>query len=466
MKAQVLTSHVEKPYAYWIKKNWYYHSLIARLYQSFIPQGSRVLHISCKNGFLLAATNPSQGVGVDEDVQCINDAQQQYREYQFVVGDFKNITLDQTFDYIMMNLATMETDDVQKLFEHIHTVSHESTKIIIDFYSCLWEPVLWITQKLSLRRPTMFKNWLSLHDVANFLSLAHCEVITKDRYILVPYYIPVLSWFANTFIAPLPLINKLCLSQWIVARPIPKKLNKLDYSVSVIIPCRNERGNIEAAVQRCPLMGKRTEIIFVEGHSKDNTLEEIKRVCELYPEKNISYYVQQGKGKGDAVRLGFAQATGDVLMILDADLTVAPEELPKFYDALLNGKGEFINGSRLVYGMESEAMRFLNLIANYCFGIGFSWLLEQPIKDTLCGTKVLFKHSYEKIVANRSFFGEFDPFGDFDLLFGAAKLNLKIVDMPIRYKNRNYGTTQISRFRHGILLLCMSFIALKKFKFK
>lgn len=466
MKAQVLTSPLERPYSYWIKKNWYYHSLIAKLYQSFIPKNSRVLHISCKNGFLLAAIQPSVGVGIDEDSSCIIDAQQQYQDYQFFTGDFKTLQLNQKFDYIMVNLATMETDDVQRLFENLHTVSHESTKIIIDFYSSLWEPILWVTQKLSLRRPTLFKNWLSVTDISNFLSLAHCETITQDRYILLPYYIPLLSWVLNTFVAPLPLINRLCLSNWIVARPCAEKLKKEDYAVSVIIPCRNERGNIEAAVQRCPVMGKKTEIIFVEGHSQDNTLEEIKRVVELYPEKNISYYVQTGKGKGDAVRLGFAQAQGDVLMILDADLTVAPEELPKFYQALLDGKGEFINGSRLVYGMESEAMRFLNLIANYCFGIGFSWLLGQPIKDTLCGTKVLFKKNYEKIVANRSFFGEFDPFGDFDLLFGAAKLNMKIIDMPIRYKNRNYGTTQISRFRHGFLLLCMSFIALKKFKFK
>jgi len=470
MKAHVLTSHSEKPYSYWIKKNWYYHALIASLYRSFIPEQSRVLHMRCKNGVLLAAVKPSFGVGIDEDHSCIAEAQLQYQEYQFITGDFKNLSLDQSlhkkFDYIMINLATMESDDVQMLFETIHAVSHESTKVVIDFYSCLWEPVLWLTQKLSLRRPTEFKNWLSLHDISNFLSLADCEIVTKDRYILIPCYIPLFSWLVNSFIAPLPVINRLCLSNLIVARPVPKKLNKQDYSVSVIIPCRNERGNIEAAVKRCPVMGKKTEIIFVEGHSKDNTLEEIKRVCALYPEKNISYYVQQGKGKGDAVRLGFERAAGDVLMILDADLTVAPEELPKFYNALLDGKGEFINGSRLVYGMESEAMRFLNLIANYCFGIGFSWLLGQPIKDTLCGTKVLFKTTYEKIVANRSFFGEFDPFGDFDLLFGAAKLNLKIVDMPIRYKNRNYGTTQISRFRHGFLLLCMSFVALKKFKFK
>jgi hypothetical protein len=466
MKANTVRIALEQSYDYWLKKNWYYHSWIARLYCSFIPKGSKVLQISCKNGFLLNATEPSLGMGIDEDLACITQAKECYSNYQFYAGNLKSIPVDQKFDYIMISLATMEVDDVQELFEQLHKSCHDTTKIVIDFYSILWEPILWVTQKLSLRRPTVLKNWLSSHDVINFLSLAGFEVITRDRYMIMPKYIPLISWVLNTFIAPLPGINWFCLSQWIVGRPVPVKKNPNDYSVSIIVVCRNERGNVENAVQRCPMMGKSTELIFVEGHSKDNTLEEIRRVQSAYPEKNISWYVQPGKGKGDAVRLGFEKATGDVLMIQDGDLTAPPEELTKFFHALISGKGEFINGSRLVYGMESEAMRILNLIANYCFAMGFSWLLGQPIKDTLCGTKVIFKTDYDKIVKNRSFFGEFDPFGDFDLLFGAAKLNLKIVDVPVHYKNRSYGTSQISRFRHGFLLLCMSFIALRKFKFK
>ena len=466
MKAHSKILINDKSYNYWLKKNWYYHSLIAKLLCSFIPKQSNVLQIGCKNGFLLNSLNPRYGVGFDHDIACIQEAQEHYPTYDFVSDSLKNIPSKQLLDYITVNLAIMECDDVQNLFEQIRILCNDTTKIVIDFYSLAWEPILFITQKLSLRRSTALKNWLSAQDIKNLLYLSGFEVITMHRYILLPYYIPFLSWFLNTFIAPLPVINKLCLSQFIVARPLPQKRSEKDYSVSVIIPCRNERGNIESAIIRCPAMGKNTEFIFVEGHSQDNTLQEIERVRQAYPSKKISYFVQPGKGKGDAVRAGFAQATGDVLMILDADLTMPPEELPKFFEALVSGKAEFINGSRLVYGMESEAMRFLNLIANYCFGLGFSWLLGQPIKDTLCGTKVLFKYDYEKIVKNRSFFGDFDPFGDFDLLFGAAKLNLKIIDMPVHYKNRSYGTTQISRFRHGFLLLCMSFVALKKFKFR
>ena len=250
----------------------------------------------------------------------------------------------------------------------------------------------------------------------------------------------------------------------IVARPL--FFYDKEFSVTILVPCRNEKGNIEPAVTRTPVFGSRQEFIFVEGGSQDGTYEEVERVIRKYPNKNIKLFKQQGKGKGDAVRLGFSQASGEILMILDADLTVAPEDLPKFYGAIQENRAEFINGSRLVYPMEKEAMRFLNLIANKFFGVFFSWLLGQRFKDTLCGTKVLSKDHYDEIAANRSYFGDFDPFGDFDLIFGATKANLKIIELPIRYKERQYGTTNIQRFRHGLLLLRMCFFAMKKIKFR
>jgi glycosyltransferase involved in cell wall biosynthesis len=233
----------------------------------------------------------------------------------------------------------------------------------------------------------------------------------------------------------------------------------------VIIPARNEAGNIEDAVRRTPKMGTWTELIFVEGHSKDDTWDEIERVRAAYPERRITTLRQTGKGKGNAVREGYAVATGDILMILDADLTMPPEDLPKFYDAISSGKAEFANGSRLVYPMDKKAMQFLNMIANKFFGLSFSWLLGQKVKDTLCGTKVLTRQHYLKIAANRAYFGEFDPFGDFDLLFGADKQNLKIRDIPIRYRERTYGTTNIQRWRHGLLLFRMLGVAARKLKF-
>jgi glycosyltransferase involved in cell wall biosynthesis len=236
-------------------------------------------------------------------------------------------------------------------------------------------------------------------------------------------------------------------------------------TVSVVIPARNEAGNIPRLLSDVPDMGAGTELIFVEGHSSDGTYEAIEREILKHPHRRARLFRQTGRGKGDAVRLGFSEANGDVLMILDADLTVPPDDLPRFYDALRAGKGEFLNGVRLVYPMERQAMRFFNLIGNKFFSLAFSWLLGQPLKDTLCGTKVLWKADYRRIAANRAYFGNFDPFGDFDLLFGAARLSLKIVDIPVRYRERTYGETNIQRWRHGWLLLKMVIFAARRIKF-
>lgn len=453
-----------KPYEYWLQKNKYYHHYLARLYRFSVPEGKRVLQVGCKTGFLLDAVKPAYGIGVDTDSACIAQARMLYGQHHFFEGTVSQVPVGQIFDYIILSSEIMEVEDIQTFFESLKAYTHRSTRIIVDMYSYVWEPILWIAQKCGLRRTTPLKNWIGAADLRAILYLAGFDVVTHDRFILIPVYIPVISLLINTCIAPLPLINTFCLLNWMVIRPVTMHVKEC--SVSVIVTCKNERGNIQAAVDRTPQLGTGTELIFVEGGSTDGTKEEIERVMALYPGKKISLYKQPGKGKGDAVRIGFAKASGDILMILDGDLTVPPEDLPKFYQALVSGKGDFINGSRLVYGMESEAMRFMNLIANYCFGVGFSWLLGQRIKDTLCGTKVLFKKDYENIVQGRTFFGEFDPFGDFDLLFGAAKQNLKIVDMPVHYKNRTYGSTNIRRWYHGVLLAKMWLVALKKFKIR
>lgn len=451
-------------YDYWLKKNSYYHNYLARLYRFSIPEGKRVLQVGCKTGFLLKSVKPEYGVGIDFDNDCITKAQQKYPELNFYCGDVSALPEGERFDYIIISSELMEVDDIQTFFEYIKPLCHDATRIVVDTYSTLWEPILWLAQKCGLRRTTPLKNWIGVPDVENLLQLAGFERISHERFMLLPVNIPIVSWLFNTYIARLPFINRLCLLSWMVIRPIV--VQKKEYTVSVIITCKNERGNVEDAIKRTPQFGKNQEIIFVEGGSSDGTKQEIERVIAAYPDKKIRLYQQQGKGKGDAVRIGFEKAEGEVLMILDGDLTMPPEDLPKFYGALACRKGDFINGSRLVYGMESEAMRFANLLANHGFALGFSWLLGQRLKDTLCGTKVLFKKDYEDIVKGRSFFGDFDPFGDFDLLFGAAKQNLKIIDMPVRYKNRTYGTTQIRRWYHGVLLAKMWVVALKKFKFR
>jgi len=340
---------------------------------------------------------------------------------------------------------------------------HRQTKIVISQYNFVWEPVVKFLEWIGLKQRQPNQNWFSVQDVKGLLQLENFQTIKIERKILLPVYVPFLNFLFNTIFANLPLINHLDLIGIITARPLPDEV--AEASVSIIIPARNESGNIENAVKRIPGFGLHQEIIFIEGHSSDGTYEEMERVQASYPEKDVRLLRQAGKGKGNAVREAFDAATGDILMILDADLTVPPEELPKFYDALRFGKGEFINGCRLVYPMDRNAMRFLNLLGNKFFGWFFSYLLGQRLKDTLCGTKVLYRADYMSMKANRKYFGDFDPFGDFDLLFGAAKLNLKITELIIRYKDREYGSTQISRFRHGLLLMRMSLFAARKIKF-
>jgi len=451
----------------YIRRNRYYYKDMIKFLKFNIPGNSKVLEIGCGTGYLLNALKPARGVGIDISPGMIAIAKESYQHLEFQQMDAENLQLEGTFDFIIISDTLGYFEDIQRAFKELAKVVHPGTRIIITYHSFLWQPLLKMAEwfRLKMRHPHL--NWLNKGDIINLLQLEGFDIIKQGRRFLFPKFFPLLSWFFNKYIAHLPLINQLCITGYIIARPaVFSAVDNKDYSVSVIVPARNEAGNIENAVKRTPRLGKHTEIIFVEGHSTDNTLAEIKRVYEKYKdERDIKYTVQDGKGKGDAVRKGFAMAKGDILMILDGDLTVPPEDLSKFYNAVATGKGEYINGCRLVYPMEKQAMRMLNVLGNKFFSMMFSWLLSQPLKDTLCGTKVISKENWGKVVANRSYFGEFDPFGDFDLIFGSAKLNLKIVEVPIRYRAREYGATNISRWRHGWLLIKMVFFAMNKIKF-
>jgi len=450
----------------WRSKNRYYYESIERLVRFHVPSGASVLEIGCGTGDLLSALAPRRGVGLDLSPKTVELARAKYPDLEFIAGDAEELPLEEKFDYVILSDLIGYLVDVQRAFEQLRKVCHPGTRVIITYFNYLWAPILGIGQELGLKRPQPQQNWLALGDIRNLLSLADFQTIRQGYSVLLPVRVPLLSALCNRVLANLPLLRKLDLVELIVARPAPRPVPEDSLSCSVIVPARNERGNIEKAVERTPSMGRHTELIFVEGNSSDGTAGEIERVIAARPEKDVRLVRQgDGVGKGDAVRKGFAAARGDVLMILDADLTVPPEDLPKFFRALASGRGEFINGSRLVYPMDKQAMRFLNTLGNKFFSVAFTWLLGQPFKDTLCGTKVLYRKDYERIAAGRSYFGEFDPFGDFDLIFGAAKLDLSIVDVPIRYRERTYGTTQISRFRHGWLLLRMCLFALRRIKF-
>jgi SAM-dependent methyltransferase len=452
----------------WKWMGGFYHQRLIHYYTLLVPPGLRVIEIGCAGGDLLAALKPREGVGVDFSEEMIRKASRKYPQHRFIKADAQDVSLNETFDIIVLSDLVNDLWDVQTVLERLQALTHSRTRLILNTYNRLWEMPLVLAQRMGLSNPRLDQNWLTVEDMANLFTLTGYTIIQHRQEILLPVYIPLISDLANRFMVKLWPFSWGALTHFIVAQPAsdPKQVRLPEEPVvSVIVPARNESGNISEIFERTPEMGRGTELIFVEGHSQDDTYEAIERTRAQFPRRPCKVFKQTGQGKGDAVRLGFAQAGGEILMILDADLTVPPETLPRFYEALVSGKGEFVNGVRLIYPMEDQAMRFFNMVGNKFFSLAFTWLLGQPLKDTLCGTKVLWRNDYERIAANRSFFGDFDPFGDFDLLFGAARLNLKIIDLPVRYRERRYGTTNINRWSHGWLLLKMVLFAARRIKF-
>lgn len=451
----------------WRARNAYFHDADLAYMRFLIPPGLKILEVGCGAGDLLAGLSPSRGVGIDLSPAMIELAGRRHPglELHVVNAEDENAlaVIEGVFDVIVLSDTIGFLDDCEETLRALLRFATPDTRIVVSYHSRAWEPLLDAAQNLGLKMPHGEQNWLSTDDIMSLLHLAGWEPIKREWRQLLPRRLLGLGTLINRWIAPLPGIRRLCLRNYVVGRPAPTGKTQA-LSITVLVPCRNERGNIENAVLRLPRFAPDMEMIFVEGHSQDGTYEECLRVKEAYPDLDIKVMRQPGKGKGDAVRAGFAAARGDVLMILDADLTAPPEWMPRFYRAIADGTGEFVNGTRLVYPMEGEAMRFLNYLANRGFAWIFTYLLNQRFTDTLCGTKVLRRTDYERIVANRGYFGDFDPFGDFDLIFGAAKLNLKIVETPVRYADRTYGSTQISRFRHGLLLARMVIFAWRKLK--
>jgi SAM-dependent methyltransferase len=455
------------------RRHRYYYDYLTRILRVRVPAGQRVLDLGCGSGDLLAALAPSYGVGVDVSAPAIRAARERHGgdNLRFLEGDLSDPAVlaraGGPFDVVLLVNVITHLTDVQAALEALHAVVHARTRVLVYSYSRLWQPLLRLAEMLGMKYRQPPEAWLPPEEIRSMISLADFEVVREDAHVVCPVWLPLLSDLANRYLGRVPLLDQLSLVFGIVARPAPARTaasRPARPTVSVVVPCRNEEGHIRPLVESLPRLPEGSEFVFVEGHSTDGTAEAIQREIAAHPGLPLRFFRQPGKGKGDAVRFGFLQARGDVLLILDSDMGVAPADVPKFVAALARGKGEMVNGSRLVYPMEGKAMRFLNLLANKLFALQFSWLLGQQVRDTLCGTKALWREDYERIAANRSYFGDFDPFGDFDLLFGAARLNLRIVDLAVRYRERRYGETNISRFRHGFLLLQMSGFAARKLK--
>lgn len=434
-----------------------------------VPEGARVLEWGCGPGDLLAALKPSRGLGIDISPKMVERARAAHpgENLEFREGDLHELVVEEKFDVILLDYLPGYLRDIHQCVANLKAVCHARTRIYLLSLNHVWKPMLELGKLCGLvTRQPVDCNWISRTDLCNMLELNSFELVTQSTEQLLPFRLPLLSAFFNSFLVRLPCFRHFGMSEVVVARPVTKPRIDGDVSCSVVVPARNESGNIRAALERIPVLGKQTEVIFVEGNSADDTWEVIQREVEAYegPHK-VKYLQQPGKGKWDAVHAGFEVAIGDVLVIQDGDLTAPPEDLPKFYEAIAEGHCEFANGCRLVYPMESQAMRFLNLMGNKFFAMALSFVLGQNLKDSLCGTKMMLRTDYERLLKRIEVLGDFDPFGDFNLLFGSAMLDLRIRDVLVRYRDRQYGDTNISRFRHGFILLQMTWFGLRKVKF-
>ncbi|MBA4137610.1 MAG: glycosyl transferase [Opitutus sp.] len=445
-----------------------FHAQLRAHFAHQISRGDSVLELGCGAGDLLASLRPSRGLGVDFSPVMIDKARARHgaqEGLEFRVLDVSEAEWTEKFDHIVLDYLTGYLPDIQAVLERLRAAAHPRTRLHLTSLNTIWRGPLNLATKVGAVMPQPPSAWLAHQDIVNLLELAGWEVVRLEHQQLLPVNIPLLAPLFNRAIVRLPFFRHFGITVALTARPRVAPRLDGEISCSVIVPARNESGNIRAALERIPVLGRRTEVIFVEGHSKDDTWETIQRETAAYRGPHAVRAIRQpGKGKWDAVHAGFALARGDVLVIQDADLTAPPEDLPKFHEAIASGTAEFANGSRLVYPMEDAAMRFLNFVGNKFFALSLSFVLGQPVKDSLCGTKMLLRSDYERVLRRIAPFGDFDPFGDFNLLFGSALLNLRIRDVPVRYKDRTYGETNISRFRHGALLFRMTWFGLWKLR--
>ena len=458
----------------WIARSRYYYDGLTRLLRFLVPPGQRVLDIGCGNGDQLAALAPSLGVGVDLSQGMIDLARRKHPGLTLFRQAAEELCLPQYevrgesggFDSIVMVNVVGELADVLAALKCLRPLVHADTRLVIVYYNHLWEPLVGPAARLGLKLANPTQNWLSPGDLHGLLHLGGFEVVKSGMRMPCPKYVPVVADLMNGVVGRLPLLHQLGFVRFVVARPtLPLSRPPADYSATVVVPCKNEEDNVPAIPGRVPEMGAFTEIVFVDDRSDDATAACVREAIAAHPQRRIKLVQGPGLGKGAAVRAGLAAASGDVLMILDADMTVMPEDLPAFFEAITCNKGELVMGTRLVYPLGADAMRTANILGNKLFASAFTFLLEQRITDTLCGTKVVMRRNYQRILEARQLFGDVDRWGDYDWIFGAAKCNLRIVEIPVHYVERVAGETKMGkRLRNGLVMLRMCWLALRRLK--
>jgi hypothetical protein len=449
-----------------IRRNRYYYSLLKGLVSDHIPPGSRVCHVGCDTGGFLESLEPAEGVGICLSGRFAEICSERHPEFTFYYTGWEEQLSGSEFDYILLTNPGY-LFDIQEVLDRLEALCHNRTKLIVVNNNYLWEPVFSIGEKLGLRvpQPVRKQNFVPTHVIEDMLVLAGMETVRWDAHILIPFFIPLVSWFCNKLFSSVFPFRLFSLVHILIART--RKTPPRPVKVSVVVPCKDEKGHIEPIIKRMVKTGDETELLFVDDRSTDGTGDEVRRCMELYPDIDIRCVEGPGISKGEAVRVGFEAASGDILAILDADIAVAPEELPKSVDPLIEGHADFVNTVRFVYPQQGGAMRWLNIMGNKVFAFIFSVILQQRIGDTLSGTKVFWKEDYKNIARYKNFWIWRDRWGDFEQLLGASKLGLKIMDVPVHYMERTYGVTKMkNRLENGILMLKVSFAGLFKLRLR
>ncbi len=460
--------HAEETYAAmldrWRRRNPFYHQRKIEYLQFVVPPGESVLVLGCEDGALIDALRPSRGVGVDVSPSAAALGRKRYPKYEFVTSADYDIDTDERFAYVILNDMAGYVDDLFALLTALRRHTSLTSRLVIVQHNYLWRPVLRCAAALRLKRPERIRNWLSVGDLRVFLEATGFEPIDVRPKLFCPKRWlgvgPAINWVAGL----MPFVGRLASTEILVARPGDRTTDAARKTASIVLTTRDEHANIEPMVQSIPEVGAHTEILFVEGHSTDGTREEIERVICAYPERNIRLLVQDGIGQGDAIRKGFDQATGDVIILLEADRTSPPEDVLKVFEVVASGRAEYVNGSRFVYPRQPGSMPVLNVIGNALFAVWFTWFLGQRTSDVLCGIKAIDRVQFRRLLRNWGFLGLHDPFGDFELAFGAARLGLKISEVPTRYACRQYGVPKTRPLRHGWMLLRMVLRATRVFK--
>lgn len=448
----------------WRRRYRYYYSKLNEYLRFIVPEGESVLLLRCDDGDMLHALRPARAVGIDAEPEMIAAAGRRHPEMIFHQAQYHRFEVDGPFEYVILNDMCGDVYDLSALLNRIAALCTPTSRVVIVQHNYLWRPLLRLAGRLGLKRPEPPQNWLSPGDLQVFLYAAGFETVAVHHKLFMPVSFMGAGRLINAALGVLPFCSRLASTQILVARLLPDPRQPEPGSCTVVLTTRNERENIEPMVKAIPRIAADTEILFVEGHSTDGTRQEIARVIDAYPEKNIRLLVQSGEGQGDAIRLGFREARGDIVVLLEADQTSPAADVRQAWEVIAAGRADYVNGSRFIYPRARGAMPAGNTLGNYLFAAWFTWFLGQRTSDVLCGLKAISKAQFRRLERQWGFLGVSDPFGDFELIFGAARLGLRICEVPTRYHPRQHGHSKTRLLKHGCMLLRMAWAATLRFK--